>query len=119
RWDRGQTSAAPMAADVLWARSSRATSTDRCENHLHVLPASQRQTRTLTDAASRSSTNTFVTNLIATNMFVKVSVEPQPGSDPLPHPSPAKEPVRCRSPPSLMPLRLGPKSPHRPPGQPS
>src|SRR5215469_2442545 len=48
RWDRGQTFAAPMATGVLWARSSRAISTGRCERHPHVLPARQRQTRTLT-----------------------------------------------------------------------
>jgi hypothetical protein len=43
----GRVRAGVAAAAAMRARSSRATSTGRCEHHIHVLPARQRVARKL------------------------------------------------------------------------
>jgi hypothetical protein len=47
----------------------------------------------------------FATNLIVTNMFVRLTEAPQTGSDRFLARFPLKEPEQCRSLPSLTPLR--------------
>jgi hypothetical protein len=47
----------------------------------------------------------FATNLIVTNMFVRLAEAPQTGSDRFLARFPLKEPEQCRSLPNLTPLR--------------
>src|SRR5262249_5448040 len=63
------------------------TSQSRAAAQVHprvrpVQPPGLTQPGGLSDAASYSSTNMFATNLIVTNMFVKLGAEPRTGSNP-------------------------------------